>query len=197
MKVPNTEHTSRPWRIHELTGDFRLEDVWALDTPGGPDDLPRLVQQFVSGGDGSDETCGPQVLWAIRWKVGEVLGWDDPRHGPGAGTPTLRDRLPADLREAGPGPDLDGFLFRPLYLLRDEWAGELANRTVHAVLHLGWVPDGDGRYHGQMAVLVRPNGVLGQGYMVAIKPFRHLFIYPSLLRQIESGWAAASATPRP
>ena len=41
-----------------------------------------------------------------------------------------------------------------------------------------------------------PNGVLGQGYMVAIKPFRHLFIYPSLLRQIESGWAA-SPTPRP
>ena len=30
MKLPDTEHTSRPWRIHELTPDFRLEDVWGL-----------------------------------------------------------------------------------------------------------------------------------------------------------------------
>ncbi|MDF2703344.1 MAG: hypothetical protein K0S10_2290, partial [Rubrobacteraceae bacterium] len=30
MRLPNTAHTSRPWRIHELTRDFRLEDVWAL-----------------------------------------------------------------------------------------------------------------------------------------------------------------------
>jgi hypothetical protein len=29
MKLPNTAHTSRPWRIHELTPDFRVEDVWA------------------------------------------------------------------------------------------------------------------------------------------------------------------------
>jgi hypothetical protein len=43
MRLPNTAHTSGPWRIHELTRDFRLEDVWALPTPGGPDDFPRLV----------------------------------------------------------------------------------------------------------------------------------------------------------
>jgi hypothetical protein len=34
MRLPNNAHTSRPWRIHELTHDFRLEDVWALPTPG-------------------------------------------------------------------------------------------------------------------------------------------------------------------
>ena len=27
MRLPNSAHTSRPWRIHELTPDFRLEDV--------------------------------------------------------------------------------------------------------------------------------------------------------------------------
>ena len=36
MKLPKSAHFSRPWRIHELTRDFRLEDVWALPTPGGP-----------------------------------------------------------------------------------------------------------------------------------------------------------------
>jgi hypothetical protein len=28
MRLPNTAHTSRPWRIHEIARDFRLEDVW-------------------------------------------------------------------------------------------------------------------------------------------------------------------------
>jgi hypothetical protein len=37
---PNAPHTFRPWRIHELARDLRLEDVWALPTPGGPDDVP-------------------------------------------------------------------------------------------------------------------------------------------------------------
>ena len=40
MRLPDTAHTSRPWRIHELTPDFRLEDVWALPTPGRPGRLP-------------------------------------------------------------------------------------------------------------------------------------------------------------
>ena len=40
MRVPNTAHTSRPWRIHDIAPDFELEDVWALPTPGGPDDFP-------------------------------------------------------------------------------------------------------------------------------------------------------------
>ncbi len=44
MRLPNTARTSQPWRIHELTCDFRLEDMWVLPTPGAPDDFPRLVQ---------------------------------------------------------------------------------------------------------------------------------------------------------
>ena len=43
MRLPDSVHTSRPWRVHELVSDFRLEDVRALPTPGGPDDFPRLV----------------------------------------------------------------------------------------------------------------------------------------------------------
>ena len=49
MRLPSTAHASRAWRIHEFTGDFRLEDVWALPTPDGPDDFPRLVQAMASG----------------------------------------------------------------------------------------------------------------------------------------------------
>ena len=48
MRLPKSAHTSRPWRVHEFTEDFELEDVWELPTPGGPDDLGLLVQQFTS-----------------------------------------------------------------------------------------------------------------------------------------------------
>jgi len=199
MRLPNTAHTSRPWRIHELARDFRLEDVWALPTPGGPDDFPRLVQQFASGDTSESPSRAARTLFAIRWKVGELLGWDSPDADPGPSprVPTLRDRLPADLRGAPSGPEFDRLPFSSLYLLEDEFAAEIVNRTVHGVLHLGWVPDGSGGYRGQMAVLVKPNGLLGTAYMAAIRPFRHLIVYPPLMREIEQEWRARAGDPKP
>jgi Protein of unknown function (DUF2867) len=192
MTLPDSAHTSRPWRIHGVTRDFRVEDVWALPTPGGPEDFPRLVRQIASGDPERSSARGAKVLWAIRWRLGELLGWDDDG-GLGARMPTLRDRLPADLRDAPRGPDFESLPFTSVYLLDDEWAAEIANRTMHGVLHLGWVPDDDGGYRGQMAVLVKPNGLLGRVYMAAIRPFRHLVVYPAVMRQIERDWHASGA----
>jgi len=187
-KLPDTAHTSRPWRIHELTRDFRLEDVWALPTPGGPDDFHLLVEEFAAG-DPAEQSPSrvARALWAIRWKLGGLFGWDDPEAGLGSRVPTLKDRLPADLREA-PGPEFDALPFDSLYLLDDEWAAEIANRTVHGVMHLGWVPDGSGGYRGQMAVLVKPNGPFGRAYMAAIRPFRHRIVYPPMIREMGRMW---------
>jgi hypothetical protein len=78
-------------------------------------------------------------------------------------------------------------------MLEDEWAAEVANRTMHGVLHLGWVLDRGG-YRGQMAVLVKPNGLLGAAYMRAIRPFRHLIIYPAWRRRAVRGSARRAAT---
>jgi hypothetical protein len=189
MRLANTAHTARPWRIHEIAHDFELEDVWALPTPGGPGDFPRLVEMAASL-DASEASSGPvRALFAIRWKLGELLGWDDSRAGVGSRVPTLRDRLPADLRD-GPLPAFDALPFTPLYLQRDEFAAETANATVHGVLHLGWVPDGSGGYRGQMAILVKRNGRLGSVYMAAIRPFRHLVVYPSMMREFARTWRA-------
>jgi hypothetical protein len=197
MRLANTEHTSRPWRIHELTADFRLEDVWALPTPGGPHDFPRLVQNIASGDPARDSSRAARALWAIRWKVGGLLGWDDPSAGHGSQGPTLRDRLPADLREAPSGPGFDTLPFTSLYLLDNEWAAEIVNRTVHGVIHIGWVPDGTRGYRGRMAVYVKPNGLLGSSYMAAIRPFRHLIVYPPLMRQMEHAWLASEGDRTP
>ena len=197
MKVPNAAHTSRPWRIHELTRDFRLEDVWELPTPGGPDDFPRLVQGIASGDPSQSPSRAVRTLFAIRWKLGELLGWDGQDTGLGSRVPTLRDRLPVDLRDGPSGPDFDALPFTSLYLLDDEFAAEIANRTMHGVMHLGWVADGIGGYRGQMAVYVKPNGLLGTGYMAAIRPFRHLIVYPPMIRQIGRTWRADTLARHP
>ena len=192
MRLPDTAHTSLPWRIHELTRDFRLEDVWALPTPGGPDDFPRLVR-LVAAGDPSQGSSGAaRALWAIRWKLGGLLRLDAPDTGLRSRVPTLRDRLPDDLRLGPPGPDFPALPFSSLYLTDDEFAAEIANRTMHGVLHLGWVDDGRGGHRGQLAVLVKPNGLLGSAYMAAIGPFRHLVVYPQMMRQIGRTWRAGA-----
>jgi hypothetical protein len=191
MRLPNTAHTSRPWRIHEVASGFRLEDVWALPTPGGPADFPRLVEMITSGHPAKGGPRAVRVLNAIRRKLGDWLGWDAAATGLGSRVPTLRDRLPADLRERR-GPEFQALPFTSLYLLDDEFAAEVANRTMHGVLHIGWVPDDAGGYRGQMAVLVAPNGLFGRAYMTAIRPFRYLIVYPALLRQWERAWRRRS-----
>jgi hypothetical protein len=188
MRLPDSAHTSKPWRIHEIAPDFALEDVWALPTPGGQDDFMRLVRRVADADPSSSAT---RVLWSIRWKLGELFGWDAPKAGLGSTVPTVRDRLPADLRDT-PGPDFAALPFKPLYLAQDEFAAEIANATMHGILHLGWVPDGGGGYRGQLAVLVKRNGLLGAAYMAAIKPFRHFLVYPAMLRQLEREWPSAT-----
>jgi hypothetical protein len=193
MRIAKSEHTARPWRIHEITRDFTLEDVWRLPTPGGPDGLQLFVADVTGTTDPSVNWAWPaRALWKLRWKLGAWFGWDDPEHGLKARVPTLRDRLPDDLRDGPSGPEFAGLPFAPLYQLRDEWAAEMANRTVHGVMHIGWVPDGEGRYHAQMAVLVRPNGFFGRLYMAAIAPFRYWIVYPQLMRAMEREWRAVA-----
>ena len=106
MRLSNSAHTSRPWRIHEIAHDFRLEDVWALPTPGGPDDLHLLVEGIAEADPAQGGSRVGRALWALRWKLGEIFGWDDPDEGVGSRVPTLRDRLPVDLRDGSAGSGL-------------------------------------------------------------------------------------------
>jgi uncharacterized protein DUF2867 len=188
MRVPNSAHTSRPWRVHELTRDFRLEDVWELPGVGEPDDFPRLVELIASYDPSHSSSVAVRTLVAIRWKLGELLGWDGPGAGLDARVPTLRDRLPADLRDGPSGPESDALPFSSLYLTDDEWAAEIANQTVHGVLHFGRVPDETGGFRVQMAVYVKPNGLLGTAYVAAIRPFRYLVVYPAMLQEMGRTW---------
>jgi Protein of unknown function (DUF2867) len=198
MRLPESAHTSRPWRIHELTRDFRLEDVWELPGRGEADDFPRFVEGIASLDPSHGSSRPARVLWAFRWKLGELLGWDALEAGVGSRVETLRDRLPADLRDGPAGPEFGALPFTSLYLTDDEFAAEVANRTMHGVMHIGGVPDGTGGYRARMAVLVKPNGPLGAAYMAAIRPFRHLIVYPAAMRDARDLWErAGERTPTP
>jgi hypothetical protein len=189
VRLPADTHTRQPWRIHELTPDFAVQDVWSFRTPGaGPGDFPVMLAAMRAKGGLDTQPWPARFLFAVRWKLGAVLGWDDPAAGVGNRVASLRDRLPADLRDAPRGPDHDTMPLTAVYELDHEAARELANKTVHTVMHLGWVQGADGDHELRMAVLVKPNGWFGRLYMAAIAPFRYLVLYPALTRQWERAW---------
>jgi Protein of unknown function (DUF2867) len=188
-RLPDTEHTAHPWRIHQVTPDFRIEDVWAYHTPGaGPDDFPAMLATLRAAGGLNENPVVVRFLFAVRWKLGALFGWDAPATGLAGRVESLRDRLPDDLRQDVAGDPVPNTPFTMVYELPDECAIELANKTCHAVCHLGWVPTEDGEYELRMAALVKPNGRFGRLYMAAIKPFRYLIVYPAMTRKWERAW---------
>lgn len=195
-RLPDTAYAANGWRISELTRDFALEDVWELPGEGAKEDFPKLVGLVcrMDPGQGGGTLNPSRLLWALRWKLGDVFGWDDDEGGLGARVVSLRERLPQDLRDTRP-PEFEALPFQPLYLTGDEFAAEIANRTMHGVMHLGWVPSpaDPSRRRVQMAVLVKPNGWTGKAYMMAIRPFRHLVVYPAMMRQGRALWRQVEA----
>jgi hypothetical protein len=189
MRIPKATHTEQSWRIHEFTPDFRVEDAWYFRAPGaGPDDFPVMLDALKAAYDTRKEPAVSRFLLAVRWKVGALLGWDDPQEGLGGRVASLRDRLPEDLARTADNATPCTDPFTEVFLTDNENARELANKTVHTIMHLGWVPTDDGGFELRMAALVKPNGLFGRLYMAFIAPFRYLLIYPALIRQWELAW---------
>jgi len=203
LRIPNETHEAQPWRIREILPDFHLEDVWALPAHGDADEFPALLEMMASLDPAEDGSLPTRVLWRTRDLMGRWFGLGrtspptpeerdgDPSDLPIPGTDeiSLSERLPDDLR--GSASDLGDrtlSLFSPLYLTDDEFAAEISNQTVHGVIHLVWVERGGGDFQGQMAIYVKPRGRFGKGYMKLISPFRHLIVYPEMMRQIERRW---------
>jgi hypothetical protein len=202
MRLPSAAHESRPWRIREIAPDFTVEDVWALPARGGAEDFPALVELMTSGDPASSGSLAARLLWRARDRLGSWFGLGrvvapagggpDGARGrlpiPGTSETSLASRLPDDLRGTAADLQFGSLPFTPLYRTDVEFAAELSNQTVHGVMHIAWVDQGDGRYQGQLAVYVKPRGRLGQGYMALIRPFRHRIVYPALMRQLGQAW---------
>jgi hypothetical protein len=192
-RLPNAVHEQHPWLIARIAPDFRLVDVWQLPARGGPEDFATLLEIMTSLDPTKGDSRVARGLFWLRFRLGAMFGWDDPSKGlavPGRSETTLSARLPESLRDSAnrERPGIGSTRFTPLYLTADEWAAELSNRTVHGVLQLAWVQQADGTHQGQMAVYVKERGRLGTAYMALITPFRHLIVYPALLRQVGRAW---------
>ncbi|MFD0332156.1 hypothetical protein ACFQZC_38115 [Streptacidiphilus monticola] len=66
--------TQQPWRIHEIAGDFAVEDVWAFRAPGaGSDDFQAMVNAIRAAGGSTTNLpwggcCSPCAgSWAPSW----------------------------------------------------------------------------------------------------------------------------------
>lgn len=191
MRLPNAAHERHDWVIARIAPDFRLLDVWALPVEGAREDFDRALEVMLASFDPADAGVVTRTLFAVRERLGQWLRWDDPgkaRTIPGAPERSLRERLPASLRGSAEGLTLRGGGFVPLYRTDGEWAAELSNDTVHGVLHLAWAPRGGDRFGAQLAVYVKTRGRLGDAYLAAIAPFRHLVVYPALIRQVGRAW---------
>ncbi len=193
MRLPNSAHEAHPWVIAQIAPDFRLLDAWALPIQGGPDEFDSFLERMASFDPAHSESAAGRVLFWVRFRLGALFGWDDAtkkRPIPGCTETTLSARLPDDLRGSAKSPLIGGAMrraaggFVPLYRTEEEWAAELSNATVHGVLHLAWVEQGNGRYRAHMGIYVKPRGRLGEIYMKLIQPFRLFIVYPALMRQI-------------
>jgi Protein of unknown function (DUF2867) len=186
-RLPASAHRAMPWRIHGIAPDFEIEDVWSYRAPGaGPDDFDAMLSAIRDAGGPGSASRLSRALFALRWKLGKLFGWDKEHDGPRDHLESLRGRLSGDLRGTVES-DPPGSPFTSLYKLPREAAREIANATVHAVMHLGWV-EGAGGWELRMAVLVRPKGWFGRLYMAVILPFRLFIVYPAMTRQWEGAW---------
>src|ERR1700730_14687791 len=77
MRLPNAAHESRPWRIREITPDFRLEDVWALPAHGRADDFPKLIEVMGSLDPTATPSSASRALFDLRFRLGRCFGWDN------------------------------------------------------------------------------------------------------------------------
>jgi hypothetical protein len=197
MRTDKPRHLDLPWRVHELAHDFQLLDVWDVPLAPAPAagflDFHRLAARV-----GTDIGGATGFLMRLRARIGRWLRWDAHNHTlpiPGCTETSLSARLSEEdrRRHRADGPTLPhGAVddMRPVYLFDDESLQELSNDTIHALLHLSWLPGPSPR--GRLAVYVKHRGAKSRAYMALIKPFRHAIVYPSWIRHIQRGWRGAA-----
>jgi hypothetical protein len=206
MRVDPSEHLARPLLVHELAPDFDLLDVWRLpaNAERENDGFDRLVRCFpvLRGGKASSGGGSMRFLLAVRAVLLRMFGKQaDGRTDwpiPGCSEKSLRERMsPEDrARFAMPSSTSDasamtGSMFSPVYATPTERVWETSNATVHALLHLSWVAEGGG-YQGYLSMYSKPRGAFGKFYMALISPFRHLLVYPSMMKSVARAWQKQS-----
>ncbi len=207
-------HRGRPWRVHTLAPDFELLDLWEVPLGADPahgETFAEFLRVFTTAGASTwpvyslrptsfadvvhlTRVGGAMALIELRRVLGRIFALDGDRALPIPGRRENRVRARLDdadrARDLGVLPDKVGGSFEPVYAFADEALLELANRTIHALLHLSWVETTPGRRSVVLAVYVKSRGWQSRAYMALIKPFRHLVVYPAWIAHVTRTWNA-------
>jgi hypothetical protein len=190
MRCEPAEFLALPLEVHALLPDVPLRDVTAMDLPGGGPgrtilDVKALMPEEGTAAAGNWAT---RALFALRYALGRLFGWDEPEPPEVEARASYRKRLPPELvaRSLQPPGTADGF-FRIMYVLPQEMLVEARNATVHAFLASVLVPQGD-HHRLYWAVYVKPTSWVTPIYMALIEPFRRFIVYPSLFRKVRAAW---------
>lgn len=204
MRATTYPNGWRPRWFERIAPDFQLLDVWEMPVKGGREEFDDLLAILASFDPESSDSRTSRLLFAARRRLGSWFGWDEPhdRPIPGCAETTLRARLPDEL--AGSAETFEAFAssaghaeadFQPLYRTDEEAAIEISNATVHGVLLVSWIPTRGHHHLGYLSVYVKARGILGQVYLRAIGPFRHMIVYPALMQEIGAAWDTRPGRP--
>ncbi len=208
MRIDKEQHSRHPWKVHGLAADFELEDLWQFPISASPERGHSLSifreKVFLRVFEDLGKRGLAGWLFRLRGAMGRLFGWDRPGKSGPTGFWERESVRARYLRMHGNGggnsaqavKDAEGEpSFRAVYELEDEYLTEISNQTVHALLHLGWVPLASGKHGVQMAVYVKKRGLLGRVYMKLIKPFRLWIVYPTMMRLVGREWRRFAGEP--
>jgi Protein of unknown function (DUF2867) len=195
--TPGSDRATQSYRIDEIAKDFQFEGVWEMPITGMECQFHEFMTLLrrASGRPNSatlskNDSRLANWIFVFRSWLGRVFRWDRQFNElpiPGCTEKSLRDRIPPTDRAELYPQSSSLFPLRPVYQDQREAALELSNRSVHAVLHYAWVPNGD-LFRAHMALYVKTRGWFGRVYLAATAPVRKYIVYPLIMKQLEKHW---------
>ncbi len=200
MMISKETHLARSWTIDRIAPDFRLWDVWEIPIAANNSDTENFQSFYNTALEAFNKIQTRKtlagLLFALRYRISRIIPLDRNINTlpiPGCRETTIKSRLSSrDLEKSKPGKAIKGagsdLEFRPVYLFDDESVHEFSNDTVHGLLHFGWIRKNENHYTATLAIYVIPRGALGKLYLKLIEPFRHLIVYPELMKALKAQW---------
>lgn len=194
-----------------LAPDFERLDLWEVPLAADPrkgETFADFLRTFLAAGTGRPRypvrlrsagdalhavrLAAAGALFAFRHLLGKIFRLDEGRTLPIPGRAESRVRARLDdtdrARDRGTLPPLVANAFEPVYAFENEALLEIANRTIHGLLHLAWVETRPGRCDVVLAVYVKSRGAGSRAYLALIKPFRHWVVYPAWIAHLTRTW---------
>ena len=177
--------------MHDLARDFELIDVWQV--PIDPDvSKASSFQEIYDFLVNIDPAEGSRLVWLLfetRFILGKFLRLDGDHTWlpiPETNESSLRNRLTANDKTKDRASEIKLPVnkigkFKTVYLFENESLIEISNRTIYGLLHFGLTS----KNQIWMGVYVKSRGTLSDIYMLTIRPFRHVIVYPAWLNLIE------------